>query len=220
MIHHTNMLEIRLAFIGKRIDTPVGAFPNSRYLYIYPILLFIHLCMLNTNLSAQQSMPCDTFALDSLSLPRFIICPNQEKRYTKKELEQMVLLGGAYFELFEVEDAKKIFQEIIRTESSFKYSHSIADAHNYLGVIADMEEDWISAYFYFHKLLKWEKDNNVGLNVSAYLNMGALYSDLGDDGKAAQYLKKALSLSEENTVEKGWLLYHLVFYEYTIGKSL
>lgn len=139
----------------------------------------------------------------------FTICPEQKIEYNAEILRKLGYLGIAYFEYAQLEKAKLLFEELLVQLPQTSYSPLLSIAHNFLGVIADAEGDWLNAYFHFQNLLKWESQNYREMNASAYLNMGVLYASLEDFDKAEKLYKKGLTQGDTFNLEYGWLLHRM-----------
>jgi len=140
---------------------------------------------------------------------KFVICEDERQNYTALEIEQLTYLAAAHFEYTLLAEAKQLFETVLIHRPQNEYSEAKMLAHNYLGLMADMRNDWLSAYFHFQKILEWEHKNPGYLNFSAYLNLGALSTAANDFEKADYFFQKGLANPQKNKFTYGWLLHRI-----------
>lgn len=202
------------------------------------VIIILLLVLYSANrLTASEIIYCDTFSLNALrtavekdhsvikisqinsivgfellspdSSFKFIFCEEEIQYFTRIELEQMIYLAAAYFEYTLLDEAKQLLEIILINSNQNLYSKSNMMAHNYLGIIADLNDDWLTAYFHFQRILEWEDKNPANLNFSVYLNLGALSTTAKDFENAAHFFQKGLAIKQVDNLEYGWLLHRL-----------
>jgi len=229
---------VSIGKIYKKWLLTISHFGFNKCVYLKLIFLVLtSILFLDTMVIAQPFSLCDTIGLQQLHnsiqnyaapnqkqqlaelmknrtasgepLLEFTLCPNQNKEYTSEELIKLTAIGIEYFNYSRIQKAKEILNVVLDHIPPNNYYPHLADVHNFLGIIANVEEDWITAYFHFKQLLKWENENRKEINVSGYMNLGSVYNALEDFEEANYYFEIALKLSNGNTLEHGWLLFHL-----------
>lgn len=106
-------------------------------------------------------------------------------------IQPMLLMGNAYYEAKDYDNSIVFFENCLKIDANYEYAVNnllhIGDTLTKLGMF-DM------AIKSFNALLAHNK------NVRAYQMMGELYGkNLGDLGKSAEYLEKALEIEPKNT---------------------
>jgi len=198
------------------------------------VLLVI--CLLTIKVNAQYP-PCYTFQLQDLhqsqgyntskeiitnlnkkigiplpladSLVAINVCFDDPFSYTSAEMAQLIYLAGAYFECGKINKSKRLFNKLLEHCSFDTYCAKCAEVYNYLGNMAEVEGDWISAYYYFNKLLEWEDNNRSALNSSGLLNLGVLFMGVNNFEHADILFQRSLKIVSESisdhALEFGWL---------------
>ena len=102
-------------------------------------------------------------------------------------------LGTVYYQMDSFQTAKRIFMTTLSHRAECEYSNLFP----YLGYIYEKESAWDSAYYYYHKTLRY---GNIRQKYYAYLNLFHLTNTQGNTIKANEYIKEALLL--KNTLEQ------------------
>lgn len=154
-----------------------------------------------------ESLRIDSLVFDTTS--SYIICPNQHTQYSPRDIMRLFDLGRAYFENSEIDKAKTIFDQLLLQDKIHEYTSLYSRIHNFLGLINNIANDKLSAFFHFQMLLQAEEKNSPEINATAYLNLGAIYAFFKDYDQAESLYKKGLAVSKVSFLEHGWLLHRL-----------
>ncbi len=163
--------------------------------------------VLQTQLESFSILP--EFKQDSLL--NIVYCSDTEKKYIESTLKRFAYIGCVYFEYSRMNESKLLFEEILIHEQEVGDSLLLAIAHNYLGLIAEAQGYWLSAYFHFQKLSRFNTISNKSLYASAFINLGVIHASMGEYTKAENYYKKGLEIcpASDEQVEYGWLIHRM-----------
>jgi len=129
-----------------------------------------------------------------------------------KEIVSLNHLGVHYFEQSKFDKSKAIFKDLLLRSEEARDWPEMSNAYNLLGVMAELNNQFVEMYFLNKKLMELGKKYDPKLIATAHLNFGVFYSKVNDCKAAKERFKMGLTIYENLPKirnEYGWLLHRL-----------
>jgi len=174
--------------------------PNAK-----PILNLDKIIAKIDSLSFQDIQREYTGIIDSF----YILNSNLDKNPHRKSA--LSFLARYYFESSRFIESRMAFEQILEEGVEELDWATMAEAHNFGSLIAEMEEQYIDMYFHNQRLLEIGKKYDQRIIATASLNLGGFYHKMGDLEAAGRKYKEGLAIFENRPKTKvyAWLLHRL-----------